>query len=334
MRITRDSLLKATRETIDSRLRTERDVIAIFLMGSLQGSDPLLGGAADVDLVFIHAQEPSLPREIVRLSTEVTLDIAHHSQALYHQPRHLRLDPWIGPAVQNARLLLHDTQHWFEFTQASVVSQFYRPENVVQRARCFTSTARKLWEDTQPSGGNQAAAILGFLKAVENAANAIASLNGVPLTERRFLLALPERAQAAGCPQIVSGVKGLLGLDGWTTEKMQIFLPSWKSAVQEVSQSPNHPVRLHPFRLPYYERAIQGLLAEGRYQEAAWPLLRSWALAMSVLPVDSPHVQPWLAGCHDIHLSPDEFSHRLEGLDVFVDSIDEILDKWARARGV
>jgi hypothetical protein len=334
MRITRDSLLKATRETIDTRLRTERDVIAIFLMGSLQGSDPLLGGAADVDLVFIHAQEPLVPREIVRLSPEVTLDIAHHAQSLYHQPRHLRLDPWIGPAVQNARLLLHDTQHWFEFTQASVVSQFYRPENVVQRARCFTSAARKLWEDIQTGGENQAAAVLGYLKAVENAANAVASLNGVPLTERRFLLGLPERAQAAGCPQIVPGVKGLLGLDGWSTEKIQPYLPAWKSAVQEISQSPNCPIRLHPYRLPYYERAVQGLLSEGKYQEAAWPLLRSWALAMSVLPVDSPHSQAWLAGCHDIHLSPDEFMHRMEGLDVFIDSIDEILDRWARARGV
>ncbi len=69
----------------------------IYLTGSLLSGSPLLGGTTDIDLVFVHTSTPAFPREeVVRLSDEVHLDIAHFSQTIFHQPRHLRVDPWVG----------------------------------------------------------------------------------------------------------------------------------------------------------------------------------------------------------------------------------------------
>jgi hypothetical protein len=46
MRITRDLLLKAARDSAAQRLRADRRLVCIFLTGSLLQKDPLLGGAA------------------------------------------------------------------------------------------------------------------------------------------------------------------------------------------------------------------------------------------------------------------------------------------------
>ena len=220
MRITREILLQAARDAALARMRSEYDLAAIYVVGSLLTDSPLLGGAADIDLIFVHTNEPAAPREIVRLSPEVTLDIAHHNQSLYLQPRHLRLDAWLGYSLCQTRLILYDVQHWLEFTQASVCAHFNLPSNVLDRARQQSTAARQVWLGLTNQPTDPARNLLAYLNALELAANASAILTGAPLTERRFLLGFPERTRAIGKPGLYSGLLGLLGAGSVDSEQV------------------------------------------------------------------------------------------------------------------
>src|SRR5450759_2115162 len=105
MHITRETLLKIAKDTVTQQLSTRHDLVSIFMVGSLLTDEPLLGGTSDIDLVFIHDRQPDVEREIIRLSPEITLDIAHPPQSAYNQPRHLRLHPWIGPAIHDSHIV-------------------------------------------------------------------------------------------------------------------------------------------------------------------------------------------------------------------------------------
>src|SRR5512143_1211564 len=99
MRINRETLLNLASDTVARHAREDRGILSAYLCGSLLGEDYLLGGAADIDLVFIHMDAFPQAREIVRLTDEIHLDIAHLSQKDFREPRRLRLHPWLGPAI-------------------------------------------------------------------------------------------------------------------------------------------------------------------------------------------------------------------------------------------
>ncbi|MEW6444986.1 MAG: hypothetical protein AB1479_02980, partial [Pseudomonadota bacterium] len=59
MRVTRDTLIRIAKETAQERAFNDRDIVAAYLTGSLVDQpDPMLGGAADIDLIFVHAAAP------------------------------------------------------------------------------------------------------------------------------------------------------------------------------------------------------------------------------------------------------------------------------------
>ena len=133
MRITRETLLNIARDTAAQRTRSDRNILGVYLYGSLLEEEFLLGGTADIDLVFIHMDTAETSREIVPLTDEVHLDIAHHYERDYRQARQLRVNPWLGPAINECQAL-YDPQHFLDFTQAGVRGQFERLDNVYQRA--------------------------------------------------------------------------------------------------------------------------------------------------------------------------------------------------------
>ena len=116
MRITQGTLLKNAKNEAADRLRRDRHLVCIYLTGSMTTDSPLLGGATDIDLVIIHSSEPEQEREIVRVTDEVHLDIAHYPQMLFRDTRRLRVDPWLGSYLCLDPLVLHDSGHWFDFT--------------------------------------------------------------------------------------------------------------------------------------------------------------------------------------------------------------------------
>jgi hypothetical protein len=335
MRITREILLKIARDTAAQRVKISRRLVCIYLTGSCLTEEPLLGGTTDIDLVMIHDSDPLEDREIVRLSDEVHLDISHYSQELFHQPRHLRSHPWLGPILYNKPLVLWDSGHWFDYTQAATGAQFLSPDNILSRARSLAEDARQNWMTLSFNPVlDHRRRVYGFLKALESAGNAIASLSGVPLAERRFMIQFPQCAQALGRPDLSAGLVALLsgevevGDETWAG-----WLGSWDQALQSAAQIEKCPPRLNPARRTYYARAATALWEE-HPTAAFWLLMRTWTLAVYHLPPDSPSILPWQEACRTAGLDKAHFSARLEALDHYLDSVEETLDLWGQKNGV
>ncbi|NPV77330.1 MAG: hypothetical protein HPY59_13285 [Anaerolineae bacterium] len=335
MRITREKLLKFAQTYVAQQLLTKSRPVCIYLTGSLLFGDAMIGGAADIDLIYVHDSAPPLPREIIRVTDEIHLDIAHVSQDVFRYPRQLRTDPWLGAFMCYNPRALHDTQHWFEFTQAGICAQFDLPGYVIERARPLAETARQTWMSLQSGqilpGPQQT---LSYLKTLEKAANAIACLSGPPLTERRFLLLFPERAQAVRRPGMAAGLVDLITTNDALLEgDLPPFVQQWKTSLDAVKQMENCPARLQSPRLLYYTRAVEELWSEAP-AAALWILARTWTVAACCLGVDSPAGKEWQAAMQTLGLSFEQIESRLDALDAYLDIVEETLDIWAQENGL
>lgn len=339
MRITRDTLLKIARDTAAQRVRISRRILCIYLIGSVLGEEPLLGGAGDIDLVIVQDGQPLQAREIVRLNDDVSLDICHYAQEDFQQPRHLRVDPWLGPILYHKPLVLHDSNHWFDYIQASTGAQFHQPDNVLARARSLAERARQGWQDlAMNTPADLARRAYAYLRCLENAGNAFASLTGMPLSERRFLVELPKRALALQAPALSADLLHLLAAEvEISDEDWKIWQQNWDAALRAAGKQENCPVRLAPARRAYYTHAAAALWTE--YPSAAfWILARTWAQAAAHLPAESEHRSTFHEVCAAAGLDPlfdvEQLDERLEILDKYLDSIEETLDRWGQKNGV
>jgi hypothetical protein len=334
MRITRETLLKLARDTAAQRSRADRGITCIYLSGSLRRDDPLLGGTADIDLFFVHDHAPQAAREIVRLSDEIHLDISHLDETIFRQPRHLRADAWVGSYLCDNPIILYENHHWFEYTQASVNAQFYRPDYVYERSRPLAETARQNWLKIQTgsvSPGPQK--ILAFFTCLEKATNAIACLSGVPLTERRFLLNFPQRAQVINRPDLASALLTLVMDNPVPEETWQGWMENWQSAFRTASALTDCPARLHPSRRTYYQKAALAMRPD-HPEAAAWIILRTWTYCLCTLPDDTSLRQAWDAAMKVLKFDETQITEKLTALDAYLDSVEENLDLWAKNNGV
>jgi len=334
MRINREALLRIARDTVSQRARTDRSLLSACLCGSLLGDDYLLGGTADIDLVLVHINTPLQEREIVRLTDEVHLDIAHYAQNDFHQARKLRTYPWLGPTIFTCQVL-YDPQHFMDFTQASVRGQFDRAEYVLGRARVQTEHARQIWMAfyRETPAQTDPRELGRYLRAVGNAANAVASLSGPPVADRRLLLEFPRRAQAVARPGLHPGLLGLLGAPHVDNRVVRGWLADWQASLELAAQE-NPPARLHPARLAYYRQAFEALLEGSEPMAALWPLLRTWTEAASLLPPESASHRAWKEAMGQLSLGEVDFAGRVQALDAYLDLVEETLEDWARAAGV
>lgn len=333
MRINRNMLLKLANDTVERSVASDSSIIAIYLQGSLLGDDPLIGNTADIDLFFVHNDDVAVEREIVRVSDEVHLDISHHSHRVYRQPRELRLHPWLGPVVYSCKIM-YDPQHFIDFVQASVRGQFSNPENVITRVQKQAVHAREIWEsfnnDPHPPDPKEAAL---YLQALEHAADAVAGLNGHNLTERRFLPSLLQHTEAVHKPGLYKGFIGLLGASTLDAGAMNTWLPEWQAAYSSLAEN-QAPIRLHPYRLLYYSRAIEAMLDGQNPQQALWPLWRTWTQLVCALPDDSTHRAAWQTTGNGLGLLGEAFIEKIEALDAYLDLVEELLESWGRENGI
>jgi hypothetical protein len=332
MRITSATLHKIARDTVARRTRTDRGLLSIYLHGSLLEDDPLLGGTADIDLVFVHDEGVIVEREIQRLTDEVHLDIAHHERSDYRRARNLRVHPWLGPIISSCRIL-YDPHHFMDFTQASVRGQFNRPDYVLARSRNLMEHARQMWVSLDALSAEPGVGDVDlYLRAVEHVANAVASLSGPPLTERRFLMRFPSRAEAVGHPGLYPGLLGLLGAPNVYASTLTEWLAVWKATFQAIPEE-NVPARLHPSRCFYYLRSFEKILQEEKPHDVLWPLLRTWTQAVRLLPEGSGAAGRWQEAFLHLGLYGDEFQERVSALDAYLDNVEEVVEDWARERG-
>ena len=331
MQISRESLIRIAKETAEKSALSDPNLVAAYLTGSLRTNDPFMGNATDVDIVFIHAGEPKIRREILPLTPEIHLDIFHNPRSLYEKPKELRIHPWLGPELYNP-LPLYVTRHFFEFIQAGVRDRYHEPANVLARSHQLALAARQTWSKLQTGQAHGPDQVLDYLKSIYQAANAVAMLTGDPLAERRFLLQFPARARAAGQPDLASGILRLLGANSVDGTALAGFLPEWEKTFLEATGRPNVDKRIAAARLGYYKLAFEATLAGELPQAMLWPLLLTWTLAVSVLP---PMWElRWRSACGMLGLDEASFRLRLAGLDHFLDTIEAMQERLTVNQGL
>ncbi len=329
MRITRQKLVELARGEAERR-GTAEGVVAVYGIGSLARGDPLLGGAADIDLVVIHQDTPPLRREVVPLSEEVHLDIAHHARHAYEKPRQLRVHPWYGPAICEP-LFLYDPRHFFEWVQAGVRGQFFRAESRLARAAAFLRAARQ----RRATLAQADPWVRAFAKAALEAANAAASLTGFPAAGRAMALALRQRLLDLGRPDLYAGFLSLLGaqnLDGWQAPE---WISAWGRAF-DAARTAADPV-LHLGRRLYFLRAFQSLAEAGEVEALVWPLVSTWSRAVANLrgsPPAAEHAPAWESFLQTLGLGAEHRAQRETELETYLDEVEALLQTWAHEQDV
>ena len=334
MRITRDLLLNTARDTVKRQTFGGHDLICVYLTGSLIYDQPLLGGVTDIDLIYVHSGEAPCSREIIPITDDIHLDIAHFSQTAFSQPKKMRTDAWLGSFLCRDPMVLYDTQHWFEYTQAGVAASFYQPINVIQRVKFFSNQARSAWLSMQADQSDLTPTrMLEYLKTLRNAANAIACLTSVPLTDRRFLIDLPQRAQSLQMPGLAGGLIDLILPVDPIEPDWETWLMSWKASYTALLKKKEIPIGLINGRFPYYEKAIVELSGSNQ-QAALWIMLWTWTWISSLLPVDCLENTAFNNFCAILALDRSNFSNRIDGLDTYLDTIEEVIDNWSYQNGL
>jgi hypothetical protein len=334
MRVTRESLIRIAKETVQERTYNDKDILAAYLTGSLLTDNPLLGGVTDIDLVLVTANKPPISREIVGLTPDFHLDISYRARAEYDPPRELRVNPWLGYEIYDL-MVLYESRHFIEFTQAAVRAgfEFHEPALVLQRCRKLLDHGRKIWFDlVDLEEGAGPKEVAKYLKSLYHAANVIAELHGPPLPERRLLLLFPSLAEQAGRPGLSAGLLGLLGAPGLEASVLESWLPDWESMFKAAFETGKADARIHPARLNYYKKCFEAMLGGDDPTVMLWPLLTTWTHAAVALPADESTA--WQAACATLGLTGERFGEHVEGLDHYLDELDILLDEIAEANGL
>ncbi len=333
MRVTRESLLRIAKETAQERAYNDPDIIAAYLTGSLLNMEPMLGGSADIDIVFVHKSENLKPREFVKLTPDFHLDISRRAKAEFKSPRGLRADPWLGYEMYDPTLL-YEREKFFDFVQASLRAgfDFEQPPLMLQRCRKMLSHGRQIWFDINDAQDITPSIIKKYMKSLFHAVNAVAELSGPPIQERRLLLEFPARAESVGKTEMTAAAFGLIGANNVDAEKLKSWLPDWNSAFKLASEKPNVDMRINLARLNYYEKAVKAMLEDTIPLAALWPLFHTWTLSAEVL--DDDHLKFWQNAAAELGLLGADFESRAQGLDHFIDEIEVMFDEIARANGV
>ena len=335
MRVTRESLIRIAKETAQERAFNDRGIIAAYLTGSLVSSetDPLLGGATDIDVIFVHAEEPKHRREFVTLTPDFHVDISHRAKSEFKRPRELRLDPWLGWEMYDP-MLLYEREKFFEFIQAGLRAgfEFNAPAPALQRSRLLLSQGRGIWRDLlQVEDPVTPKDVAHYMKSVYHAVNAVAELSGPPLQDRRLMLEFAPRAEMAQRPDMNAALVSLLGASHLDPAFIHDWIPGWRLAFESAMENNRADPRIHTARLNYYEKAIRSILAGETPRAALWPMLQTWTLAVEVLP---EHMDAWSAACDQLGLAAARFEEHVNGLDQFLDEVEILLDELATQHGL
>ena len=331
MRITRSTLHKIAKDTVAQRVKTDHNVMAALLVGSVLFEDPFIGHTTDVDIVFICFNEPDTARQIIKLTNEVSLDLYFVESTAFEPPRKLRTDPLLGYVMYDS-LPLFETQHFFEYTQAIVRAGFDDTANVLTRVRKHSVPARELWMELTLGGNSRPEDVLKYLKAVYHAANAVAGLNGPPLTDRRFILEFEDRARIIGRPDLHDALLNLLGAPDAAPADLLAMLPAWSTAYHAAGDGAD--LLIHPDRIAYHRNALETLLQGDRPMSALWLLVHTWAAASASLLEYGPEYVAWKTVFERLGLVGDGLEGKVEALDRFLDETEEMLDTISAENGL
>ena len=334
MRITRDLLLNTAKDTVERELFSSNDIVCAYLTGSITREDPLIGGTTDIDLMYIHSLDVPHKREIIPITDEFHLDIAHFSQSFFSKPRKLRSDAWVGAFLCDYPIVLHDTNHWFDYVRSGIFAHFFEPIYVIERVKPFIETARRDWIALQKEQGDNGLRFTHpYLRVIKNAANAIACLTSVPLTDRRFLVDFPQAVQSINMPGLEGGLVDLIVPTDPIEPDWDIWMENWNTAFSSLQQVDKYPLSYSGCRRLYYKKAILGLKDENNHA-ALWLLLWTWSMMASHLPKNNSSQKGYGDILSILMLDAENFSERLASLDKFLDAVEESIEEWRIASGL
>jgi hypothetical protein len=331
MRITRSTLHKIAKDTVAQRVKTDSSIMAALLVGSTLAEDPFIGNSTDIDIVFVCINEPAAARQIVKLTNEISLDLYFIESTAFEPARKLRTDPLLGYVMYDS-LPLFETQHFFEYTQAIVRAGFDEPVNLLARARQHSIPARELWMELTLAGSSRPEDVLKYLKAVYHAANAVAGLNGPPLTDRRFLLEFENRVRMTGRPELHDALLNLLGAPNIAPPDLMAMLPAWATAYHAAGDGAD--LLVHPDRISYHRNALETLLQGDQPKSALWLLVHTWAAAAASLTEYGPEYVAWRTVFERLGLVGAGFDDKVQALDRFLDATEEMLDTISADNGL
>lgn len=329
MRINPEMLIKIAKDHVARRVRKDKDLIAVYLTGSVTEGEPLLGGTTDVDMVFVHKEEPDIKREVIRITYEISLDIEHHHQSFYTYHRRLRQNPFIGHHLCKHQNILLDKDHWLEFLHASVSSGFNKPENVHGRAIQFADQARKTWfdlDDPQEIPWGEWIAL--YFKTVGSAANAIACLEGPVLTIRRFITEFSRRVEVLDKLPLVGELTRLLGNQYFSTDVFEKWRPVWEVALEKANKQADCPANIQKVRKAYFLQSTDALAENEALHAVLWPMLETWHQAIKVLEADQEALDDWFAFLKALGFEESKKEQLLKDLDHFIDQGEHILEDY------
>jgi len=343
MLITQDLLIDITKDYINRLLRQNNDIVACYLTGSVLGDQAFIGGSTDIDLVVVHKEDPPAPREIRRVKSNISLDIVHHHQSLYTFHRRMRQDSWLGYALRNHDGIIYDTDHWLEYIQAGVDAQFDSPENTHARALKFADDARRYWFALDDDDETPFSDWLDlFFKSVDNACNAVATLSGPGLTQRRFLLDFPARAEAVNQMPLVGDLARLIGNDKISVDFYNQWRPVWETRLVECSQSPHCPPNLHKARKAYFLDCCDALAQSDNLFAVLWPMTVTWRQIAQCSRVgldeddttETEATTDWLSFASQIGFEPAQKNIKIRELGHFIEKVQNILEDYQREFGL
>ncbi len=324
MRFTPEILRKHAQVLVDKETKSNRSILAAYLRGSLLYGSPLIGGAGDIDLVFIHNAPPLNEHQIIRITPEIHFDIEHHDELIYRTPRELRLDPWLGPTLRDA-VPLHDPRHLLDYTQASVRSNYDFPENIQARSKPLLENARQFWMDRQISPPLQITAeIPAFLSALEAAINAVAIISGPPLATRRLGLSFADRAAAVDAPGLNIAFQHLLGGITLSEETMVGWIDAWEKSVAILKEESSSPPLLVEREI-YFKNALVDTVKRSKPADALWPLIVTWTKIISTLPERTDLQLPWIKALTTLGFAGKDYSVRLAAFDSFLELCESLV---------
>jgi len=324
MRFTPEILRKHAQILVDKETKNNRSILAAYLRGSLLYGSPLIGGAGDIDLVFIHNAPPLNEHQIIRITPEIHFDIEHHDELIYRTPRELRLDPWLGPTLRDA-VPLHDPRHLLDYTQAGVRSNFDFPENIQGRSKPLLETARQFWMDRQISPPLQIIAeIPAFLSALEAAINAVAIISGPPLATRRLGLSFADRAAAVDAPGLNIAFQHLLGGITLSEETMIGWIDAWEKSVAILKAESSSPPLLVEREI-YFKNALVDTVKNSKAADALWPLIVTWTKIISTLPDRTDLQLPWIKALTTLGFAGKDYLVRLAAFDSFLELCESLV---------
>jgi hypothetical protein len=237
-----------------------------------------------------------------------------------------------SPSMIN-HAILHDTLHWFEYTQAIVIAQFNRPDHLAERVNKLVADARADWWRLEGKETLNPKDMAVFMNSSEQAANALASLSGLPLAERRFMLALPGRCQAVGSPQLAMSFSSLLGLSTFNFTSLEDWISRWANVIYSPDNPPGLPPAVNPHRKLYYLNAVRSFFEEGQLESVLWILLSSWTRLASSQPSRVQSTKEYSTFLAAMGFNKNSFKEKITALDQYLDAVEERTSRWAQEAG-